>query len=125
MVLIKIITEFLVYYLKDVNLLNLLENKKGGNMGYYILGIIIFLLLTVFISDLVRQAKDNDHVDAFDNEDYYNRLSGQYPGSYTYREEFAKEHLDKELKNKVDDQRVHDDKKLYDASPNHDEKQRR
>jgi hypothetical protein len=65
-------------------------------MGYYILGIIIFLLLIVFISDLIRQAKDTDEIDDFDTEEYFNRLSSQYPGTFAYREEFSEEYIDRE-----------------------------
>lgn len=68
-------------------------------MGYYILGIIIFLLLIVFISDLIRSARDSDNRDDYDTDEYYNRLSSQYPGTFAYKEEFSEEYIDKELEN--------------------------
>jgi len=66
-------------------------------MGYYILGIIIFLLLIVFISDLVRQARDSEQTDDFDTDEFFDRLSSQYPGTFAYREEFSEEYIDKEF----------------------------
>ncbi|QVK18957.1 hypothetical protein KHQ81_04395 [Mycoplasmatota bacterium] len=66
-------------------------------MGYYILGIIIFLLLIVFISDLLRQARDSDTRENFDSDEYYDRLSSQYPGTYSYREEFSEDYIDREI----------------------------
>lgn len=62
-------------------------------MGYYILGIIIFLLLIVFISDLIRDARDKKDED-FDIDEYFERLSSQYPGTFAYRDEFSEEYLD-------------------------------
>ncbi len=83
--------------LQNAALLSLIIKKKGDLMGYYILGIIIFLLLIVFVSDLVRQSRDSDQIDEFDTDEYFNRLSTQYPGTFAYREEFSEDYLDKEL----------------------------
>ncbi|HEY8364431.1 MAG TPA: hypothetical protein VIK84_02555 [Haloplasmataceae bacterium] len=64
-------------------------------MGYYILGVIILLLLIVFISDLIREARDKEDIEDFDTEEYFNFLQSQYPGKLGYREEFGKEDDDK------------------------------
>ncbi len=68
-------------------------------MGYYILGIIIFLLMIVFISDLIRQGHDKDDVDDFDPDEYFNRLSSQYPRTFNYKEEISEENLGNEVVN--------------------------
>ncbi|NLC94681.1 MAG: hypothetical protein GX676_03205 [Bacilli bacterium] len=52
-------------------------------MGYYILGIIILLLLIVFISDLLREARGGDK--------FYRNISNPYPGEYDFYHEFAEE----------------------------------
>lgn len=78
-------------------------------MGYYILGIIIFLLLIVFVSDLIRQARDNKEVDDFDVDEYFERLSSQYPGTYAYREEFSEEYLEKEMDNEEGEDKIPQD----------------
>jgi len=53
-------------------------------MGYYILGIIILLLLIVFISDLLREARGSD-------DKFYRNISNPYPGDYDFYHEFAEE----------------------------------
>lgn len=63
-------------------------------MGYYILGIIIFLLLIVFISDLIRDARDKKDAEDFDVDEYFERLQSQYPGTFAYRDEFSDEFFD-------------------------------
>lgn len=70
-------------------------------MGYYILGTIIFLLLIVFISDLLRNSKDNRSED-FDNDEYFNRLSSQYPGTFAYKEEFSEENFEDDIETEED-----------------------
>ncbi len=71
-------------------------------MGYYILGTIIFLLLIVFISDLLRNSQDN-RGEEIDNDEFYNQLSNQYPGTFAYKEEFSEENLEDDLETEDND----------------------